>query len=112
MSNPDILTAQILVADDVPNGHDQALVDGLASLGVAASSRVVPRRRGISEAQWMILVALPLQAFLTALVSKLAEDAYKALKSLVDRAFGSRQRPASDPRSSCCKTPAPAYRSC
>jgi hypothetical protein len=88
MTGPDVLEAQVLVSSEVPPNKDDELIAAFASLGVAASSRVVPPRRSIGEIQWMILISLPVQAFLTALVSKLAEDAYKRLKSLVGRALG------------------------
>jgi hypothetical protein len=88
MTGPDRLVAQVLVTDGVAPDQVQTLVEDLASLGVPASSRVVPPHRGIDKVQWLVLVALPLQAFLTGLVDKLAEDAYKSLKSLVGRALG------------------------
>jgi hypothetical protein len=73
--------------------QERLLVDGFARLGVAARARVVPARRGVGDLSWLVLVSLPLQAFLTAVGSKLTEDAHHGLRDLVGRLI-SRKRPA------------------
>jgi hypothetical protein len=88
MDQPDLLAAEILVTADVPSERERAVVEAFRNLDVAARSRVVPARRGLGEAQWLVLAALPLQAFLTGLGSKLAEDGYQGLKRLVRGVFG------------------------
>ena len=93
MSDPPPLTADLLVDTEVSAEQERLLVDGVARLGVAARARVVPARRGLGELSWLVLVSLPLQAFLTAVGSRLAEDAYHGLRDLVTRLI-SRDRPA------------------
>jgi hypothetical protein len=85
MTDPDQLAADVLVAETVSPEQEQAVAETLRSLGIAARTRVVPTRRGIEEVPWLVLATLPLQAFLTALASRLAEDAYQRLKELVGR---------------------------
>jgi hypothetical protein len=92
MSDSPPFTADILVDAEVSAEQERLLVDGFARLGVAARARVVPTRRGVSELSWLVLVSLPLQAFLTAVGSRLAEDAYRGLRDLVGRLL-SRDRP-------------------
>jgi len=62
----------------------QQFAEALSGLGVDVNSRSAPRRRGASgELTTIILIALPLQAFLAALGGKLADDAYTTFKRLV-----------------------------
>jgi hypothetical protein len=94
MSDPAPLTADLLVDAEVSAEQERLLVDGFARLGVAARARVVPARRGVGDLSWLVLVSLPLQAFLTAVGSQLAEDAHHGLRDLVGRLVPSRDRPA------------------
>ncbi|WP_406173749.1 CHAT domain-containing protein [Streptomyces sp. NBC_00996] len=48
--------------------------------------RVWPTRRGPDELHWLFLVALPLQSFLGGFGGRLADDAYRRLKSALRRA--------------------------
>jgi hypothetical protein len=93
MSDSPPFTADMLVDAEVSAEQERLLVDGFARLGVAAMARVVPARRGVGDLSWLVLVSLPLQAFLTAVGSKLAEDAHHGLRDLVGRLI-SRNRPA------------------
>lgn len=78
------LTAEVLLGADLLEDNHDYLVDGLRSLGVAPTVKRVLRHRGINDIPpWLVLVALPLQPFLTTLIEKLAGDAYPRLKSLV-----------------------------
>ena len=97
MASPDLLTAEVLVAQEVPPEQEQAIVEGFSTLGVAAHPRMVPPRRGVGELQWLVLAVLPLQAFLSALGSTLADEAFLGLKRLVGRALGARRETASPP---------------
>ena len=94
MATPDRLAAEVLVAAEVPVEQERAIVLAFGDLGVAARARAVPTRRGAAELQWLVLAALPLQAFLSGLGSSLADGASKGLKRLVGRVLGSRPEPA------------------
>jgi hypothetical protein len=86
MARPGPLEAEVLVAAEVPPEQERAIIEELGALGVAARARVVPTRRGSGELQWLLLAVLPLQAFLNAVGSTLAAEAWQALKRLARRA--------------------------
>jgi hypothetical protein len=90
MSEPHPLMADVFVADpQFPADQEGLLVDGLALVGVTGRVKVVPVRRGLDQLNWLLLVALPLQGFLTAVGGKLAQEAYreftKRVRGLLDR---------------------------
>lgn len=87
------LEADVLVDPEVSVDEERLLVDALAELGVRARTRVVPTRRGVGDLSWVVLVSLPLQAFLTSLGGALAEHAQQGLRDLVGRLVR-RDRPA------------------
>jgi hypothetical protein len=90
MTRPDRvpLDADVLLDPHVPADQERMLVDALARLDVLAQVRIVPTRRGLGDLHWLVLVALPLQAFLSGMGSKLAEDAYQGFKGAVGRLLG------------------------
>lgn len=75
------IEAQILLDGELTAGDEQALVAALVECGVTAELRDMPPRRGAIE--WLVLIALPLQAFLTALGTKGGESAYPQLIAAV-----------------------------
>lgn len=79
------LAAAVYVDARVGGDGERWLVGHLADLGVDADVKVVPARRSTVELHWLVLVALPLQAFLAGLGGKLATDAYDGLKRLTRR---------------------------
>jgi hypothetical protein len=83
MSGP--LDAHVLLDAEVPVDQERLLVDVFGRLGVTAHTRIVPPRRGVAELNWLVLVALPLQAFLGSVGTRFADDAYRGLKALVGR---------------------------
>jgi hypothetical protein len=83
--DPQPFEADVLIDAEVPVDQERLLVDAFAQLGVAARTRVVPARRGVEQLGWLVLASLPLQAFLTKLGTSLAEEAVRALQSLVRR---------------------------
>jgi hypothetical protein len=83
MSRP--LEANVLLDAGVPPDQERLLVDVFDQLGVTAHTRVVPPRRGVAELNWLVLVSLPLQAFLGSVGTKFADDAYRGLKTLLGR---------------------------
>jgi hypothetical protein len=60
-------------------------MEAFATIGVAATTRLAPTQRTLNGAEWLVLAVLPLQAFLSGLGSKLAEDIYQGLKDVVGR---------------------------
>jgi hypothetical protein len=88
--SPDLLKAEILVAASVSSDKEQALVQAFRDVGVSARTRVLPARRGGEQLQWLVLAALPLQAFLGALGSEVAKGTYEGLKRLVAVVIGGR----------------------
>jgi len=82
------LAAEVLVTAEVPPEQEQAIVEAFGVFGVTARTRVIPTRRGVEELQWLVLVALPLHAFLGGIGSALAEGATQGLKRLVGRVLG------------------------
>lgn len=75
------IAGQILLVGELTASDEQALVAALAGCGVTAELRDMPPRRGAIE--WLVLIALPLQAFLTALGTKGGESAYPQLIAAV-----------------------------
>jgi hypothetical protein len=94
MSMPGPLEANVLLDAEVPVDQERLLVDVFGELGVTASTRVVPPRRGLTELNWLVLVSLPLQAFLGSVGTKFADEAYRGLKALVGRLVPGGDRPA------------------
>jgi hypothetical protein len=90
------LSAEIFLDGQIPADEERTLVDALAVLGVRTHARVVPPRRGLGELHWLLLVSLPLQAFLTGVGSKLAEDAYQGFQRAVGRLLGHDQEQPAD----------------
>jgi hypothetical protein len=92
MSGP--LEANVLLDAEVSADQERLLVDVFGQLGVTAHTRVVPPRRGVAELNWLVLVSLPLQAFLGSVGTKFADDAYRGLKELIGRLMhGDRSAP-------------------
>jgi hypothetical protein len=88
VAEPQQLKAEVLVAATVSSDQEQRIAEAFRSFGVVTRTRVVPPRRGVGELQWLVLAAVPLQAFVGALASRFAEDAYKGLKRLVSQTLG------------------------
>jgi hypothetical protein len=92
MADASSLPADIFVDAHLAPEVEDIAVRALAALGVSARVRVLSPRRGTSELQWVILAALPLQAFLTGIGTKIADDAYKGFQEAVRKLR--RQEPA------------------
>jgi hypothetical protein len=96
----------ILGSPGILMGPDERLLlDVLAGCGASTQVETVPVHRGESAAlTWIVLAVLPLQAFLAALGSKMADDAYAQVRTLVKRlAAGRHQPPGAGP----ARPPAP-----
>jgi hypothetical protein len=97
MSDSEQLIAEIFFDEHIPAAQERGLVDALAALGVRTRVKVVPARRGLGELHWLVLVTVPLQAFLSSVGSKFAEGAYQSLKHAVRRLLGHEQeQPAAE----------------
>lgn len=108
----------ILGSPGILAGPDERLLlDVLAGCGASTQVETIPVQRGESAAlTWIVLAVLPLQAFLAALGSKMADDAYAQVRTLVKRLAAGRRQPAlaqpRSPRRWSCWTAAPACGSC
>jgi len=81
-----------ILFDAEPSAQQRALIiEALALLGTMGRIRVLTQRRGLDDLPWLILLTLPLQAFLTSIGSKLGEDAYKGFQSIVRKLLHSEQ---------------------
>lgn len=98
MSERRTVQAYVLVDASVPGEEERQLREALVGLGVTPDVRTMPTRRGAEQLQWLVLVALPLQAFLSGTGGKIAEDAHEALKRAV-RTVLRRKRSAAEPPS-------------
>lgn len=98
MSKSDPLAADVLVTAEVPAEEEKAIVEAFRALGVAARTRMAAARRGLDQLHWLVLAALPLQAFLSGLGSATAQDVANGLKRVVGRVGGGRRATASAPQ--------------
>jgi hypothetical protein len=82
------MRADMLVDPKVPAAAEQELVSALAAVGVIAHPRVLPVRRGPESIGWLILLAVPLQAFLSTVGERAASDAWTGVRRAVRRVTG------------------------
>lgn len=99
------MQAQVLLGSPgvLAEPDEQLLRDVLAGCGASTQVATAPVHRGESATlTWIVLAVLPLQAFLAALGSKLADDGYAQIRTLVKRLAArpgqpAGPRPARDP---------------
>ncbi|WP_326690811.1 hypothetical protein OIE63_29225 [Streptomyces sp. NBC_01795] len=77
--------AELLVDREVTDEAAHALSAHFSDAGYAVTTRRVLEDRGLEELTWIVLAALPLQAFLSGLGNEAVTDAYRGLKALVTR---------------------------
>jgi hypothetical protein len=85
MDNSASIAADVLVRTGMSTADEYDVVEALATIGVAATTRLAPTQRTLNGTEWLVLAALPLQTFLSGLGSKLADDVYHGLKDVVGR---------------------------
>jgi hypothetical protein len=85
----------VLLTPDLTRAQYEPLRAALHQLGFTPTLRVVPQTR-TDLPTWVVLISLPLTAFLTTLGAKLAEDSYRGLRSAI-RNLLSRSREATSP---------------
>jgi hypothetical protein len=79
------IAADVLVRPEMSTADEYDAIEAFATIGVVATIRLAPAQRTLNGTQWLVLALLPLQAFLSGLGSKLAEDVYHGLKDIVGR---------------------------
>lgn len=80
------MNGQLLFHPSVPGDSVDRLTAALADLGVRPSVQRLPTRRGLGDAAWVVLLTVPVQAFLAALAEQAAKDAYDRLRAALRRA--------------------------
>ena len=77
------ISTDILVDAQFSPEQEALIVAALAELGISARVRVLPPRRSAHELQWLVLMALPLEAFLTSVGTRFGEDASRGFQNAV-----------------------------
>src|SRR4051794_16779810 len=90
MRKPVAVLARVFVDREVAADAERELIAALAAAGVHARSRVAPARRGPEQLHWLVLIAVPLQAFLSSVGEAAAADAWSRAKAVLRRLAGGR----------------------
>ena len=77
------ISADILFGAEPTPEQEALAAEALAVLGGSGRIRVMPLQRGLEDLPWLVLLTLPLQAFLTSMGTKLGTDAYQGLQRIV-----------------------------
>jgi hypothetical protein len=80
------IAADLLLTPESSTADERDVVEAFSVIGVTVTTRVAPIRRKLDGVEWLVLAVMPLQAFLSGLGSKLADDAHHGLKEV--RSFG------------------------
>lgn len=89
--------AELLVGTDVTAADEERLVQLLSGLGVRAEARRTLAYRGPAGLDWLVLVSLPLDGFLSGLGSEAVRGCYEEVKRLAKRLTGRTANPGSTP---------------
>ena len=65
----------------------------LSACRVTAQVKIIPPRRDAQALSWIVLVSLPLQAFISAIGTTMANSAYAAFTKAVRRLLGRHHQP-------------------
>ncbi|MGH3795774.1 MAG: hypothetical protein ACRDSP_12895 [Pseudonocardiaceae bacterium] len=79
------LSAELLLSSDVTEQQEQDVLTTFSRFGVVTRARRALSHRGPAELEWLVLAALPLQAFLSGMGAEAVKDVYAGLKRLVGR---------------------------
>ncbi|GAA4744756.1 hypothetical protein [Actinomycetospora chibensis] len=90
-------SAELLFADEIDGEVEKQVFDLFDGLGLATTSRRRLVHRGPQDLEWLVLAALPLQAFLSALGSEAVKELYAGVK----RVIAQRKERASDEPDRC-----------
>ena len=94
MSGSGPLKADVLIAAGLSDAQQQDIIDAFAAAGIDVHPRMIPAQRGAGELQWLVLAALPLQAFLGGIGSAMAESVSNSLKRMVGQICQNRHQGA------------------
>jgi hypothetical protein len=86
----------VLLDSDIGADEEQLLVAALRGCGVTAEAKIIPPRRDAQALAWMVLVSLPVQAFISGIGTAMAESAYAAFVRAVQRILGRHRPPGPD----------------
>lgn len=88
--------AELLLDPEVSDDSQHSLVDLLSGLGFLVECRRKRSHRSPDGLTWLVLAALPLQAFLSGLGEQVADDLYAKLEKLVRRRPAERDSSSAD----------------
>lgn len=89
-ATPESMTAEVFLDGTVTDADTGPLLDVFSAAGITVQVRTMPSLRDTGTLGWLVLAALPLQAFLSAVGTKTAEDSYAKLRAAVRRLAGHR----------------------
>lgn len=87
-ATPGSMTAEVFLDGNVADADTGSLLNVFSTAGITAQVRTVPPRRDAVTLGWFVLAVLPLQAFLSAIGAKTAEDSYAKLRAAIRRLTG------------------------
>ncbi|MFD0507347.1 hypothetical protein ACFQ0G_40565 [Streptomyces chiangmaiensis] len=86
----------MLLRNEVDSKAASDLRDRCEQLGFVTAVRHTHHARDFGDIAWLVLAALPLQAFLDGLAGEAAGDSYRGIKRLVERLVPGRNRAPAD----------------
>ena len=89
--------AEVLHDGRVGADDEELILAALTACGVAAQVKIIPARRDVQALTWLVLISLPLQGFMTAVGTKIAEDAYGKFIQAAGRLLDRHRKPADAP---------------
>ena len=91
------LAAEVLHDGRIGVDDEEVILAALADCGVASEVKIIPARRDAQALTWLVLISLPLQGFMTAVGTKIAEDAYGKFIQAARRLFDRHRHPVDAP---------------
>jgi hypothetical protein len=88
---------EVLVAEPVSAAEAAEIAAAFATVGLTADLRAIPPKRSLADTAWLILAAIPLQAFFSHLAEDFADDVHQRLQTFATRALR-RTPPANPPK--------------
>jgi hypothetical protein len=79
------ISAEVLLAEQVSADKAVQVKAEFTSIGLTINLRAVEPKRSLSDFAWLLLAALPLQAFFSHLAEDFADDAHEQLRTFVNR---------------------------
>ncbi|MFI0409332.1 hypothetical protein [Actinomadura sp. 3N508] len=92
------LRAELLISREVSEERQRDIVGDLTGFELDVRIRRPIDSRGLGDTEWVLLLSLPLQAFLAGFGSVVAEDFYDGMKRLAGRVRRREDGEAADPR--------------